>query len=211
MGRWFAGALMVALVVGCTPAGPVTTAPGPQPTTSAPAIPPATTPAESPTPSDTASAPECDFLPRGVDPRACGVPEAAQTPIPASTEFPDLYMLSADDGRIRCDVSFVAEFGACAIRSQLATVVPVEECDAGDWDSNFVYLWKPDGTTWAAGQGSCRSDPLTAEIAEPPALPEGSVLVDGDLAVLATADGIVVWDGVARHGFAIVEDRVLTW
>ena len=211
MGRWLAGALLIVLMSGCVPAGPGTTGTTPPdaPATTTPAAP--TSPAATSTPTQTPAAQECDFLPAGVDPRACGVPTGTAAPIPQSTEFPDLYLFSVDDGRIRCDLNSYAEFGACAVASALTPVVPVEECDAGDWDNNFVYLWKPDGATWAAGQGSCRGDPLTAELGEPPALAEGSLLVDGDLAVLATADGIVVWNGIARHGFAIVADGVLTW
>ncbi len=205
MGRWVAGVLLIGLLAACTPAGAA-------PTASPPGAPPATTAAApSPTPSAEPSTPACDFLPEGVDERACGTPVATAEPIPASGEFPDLYVLTAGDGRIRCDLSGAREYAACAVRAELTPVVPEQDCDAGDWDNNFVYLWKPSDGTYLAGQGSCRSDPLTSEQGEPPILPEGSILVDGDLAALATPDGIVVWSGVAGHGFAVAGDRVQTW
>lgn len=205
MGRWIAGALLIGLLAACTPAGT-------QPTTAAPGTPPASTaPVPGPSPGDEPSAPACDFLPEGVDPRACGIPAATAAPIPASDEFPDLYLLTAGGGRIRCDLSGAREYAACAVSADLTPVVPENDCDAGDWDNNFVYLWKPAAGTYQAGQGSCRSDPLTAEQGEPPVLPEGSILVDGDLAVLATADGILVWSGAAGHGFAVAGDLVQTW
>jgi len=195
---------VLGLLGGCTTAGTGTATPS--------ASTPVTDSATPPTPTATTpSAPGCDFLPAGVDPRACDAPTGSAAPIPESTEFPGLYVLSTDDGRIRCDLNAYGEFAACAVGSDLTPPAPVEECDAGDWDNNFVYLWKTGTGDWDAGQGACRGDPLTSEMAAPPALPEGTVLVDGDLAVLAAPGGIVVWNGTARHGFAVLDNRVVTW
>ncbi|MDQ7993663.1 MAG: hypothetical protein AAGC63_11435 [Propionicimonas sp.] len=204
MGRWIALLLSAGLLGGCAPPGA-----DPLPTTPAPATSAATTtPAAAPaTPTGPAG---CEFLPEGVDPRACDTPVAADPPVPESAEFPGLYVFSADDGRIRCDLNGSAGFVACAVATQLTPTPPGPECDAGDWDPDFVYLWN-DAGVWAAGQGSCRGDPLTSELGEPPVLPEGAVVVDGDLAVLATPDGVVGWNGAERHGLAVLGDRVVTW
>lgn len=217
MGRWIAGALMVlGLLSGCTPAGPPSPTGSPEPTAT-PSTGPTTSASPSsqapatPAPTPATSSPSCDFLPPGVDPRACTVASPAPAPVPESTEFPGLYVLSADGGRIRCDLNGYGEFVACTVASRLTPEPSAEECDAGDWDNDFVYLWRAEEGDWAAGQGACRGDPLTSEMAEPPALPEGSVLTDGDVAVLAVPDGIVVWNGAAQHGLAVLGDRVVTW
>ena len=215
MGRWIAGVLMLVLLSACTPGGTPPPSPTLAPTTTAPTS-ASPTPAGTATPSDeptVTASPACDFLPAGVDPRACQAPPAAAPPIPESAGFPGLFVFSTGDGRVRCDLNGGDEFAfaACAVRAQLSPVVPELECDAGDWDNNFVFLWQPTGEAWEAGQGSCRGDPLTSELSDPPARPQDAVLGAGDLAALATPDGVVVWHANARHGFAVVADQVVTW
>lgn len=188
-----------------TPA-PTTEAPTPTPTTEAP------TPTPTPSPSEPAAPTpdECDFLPAGVDRRACTVPEAGEPPIPRHPEFDYLYILEAP-GPIRCDVVGEEEpWAACAAGFDVTPVVPGEDCEFGEFDPNFVYL-APEMGTWQTGQGGCRGDPLTAEFEEPPTLAVDQILVTGSIAVLASANGVTVWNGEARHGFAILDGQVLTW
>lgn len=179
---------------------------------------PTPTPDETPTPTPTATptptSAECAngaVLPEGVDPRACSLPEVATQPIPEHPEFPGLYILVSPDGTTRCDVSWDSGYAACAVTTELPPGDPAEVCDAGDWDNNFVYLVEGEDGQWAAGQGSCRNDPLMAELGDPPVLPAGAVLTSGELAVLMGDGEITVWHGTAGHGFRIYPDGVQRW
>ncbi|MCW5951075.1 MAG: hypothetical protein KIT69_02290 [Propionibacteriaceae bacterium] len=199
------------MATGCSPGPP----PPPDPSTPAPpTVAPTLTATPTPSPSESAAPDpdECAFLPAGVDRRACTVPEAGEPPIPPDPEFEDLYILEVP-GPIRCDVaSGEYPWAACAAGFDVTPVAAGEDCEFGDFDPNFVYLSAetPD-QTWLASQGACRGDPLTAEFSEPPTLATDRILVSEQLAVLATADGITVWNGEARHGFAILDGQVLTW
>ena len=203
------------LATGCAPSrqAPPATTSAPAPTTAAPTTGAATlTPPPSPSESATPTPDECDFLPAGVDRRACTAPEAGRPPIPPHPAFDDLYILEVA-GPIRCDVGSGDEpWAACAAGFEVTPVVPGEDCEFGDFDPNFVYLSPeiPDGTWWT-GQGACRGDPLTAEFSDPPTLAVDQILVVGQIAVLATANGVTVWNGEARHGFAILDGQVLMW
>lgn len=184
---------------------PPTSSSVPVPTIEVPTLPPPQFPSEVPT------FDECDFLPAGVDRRACTAPEPGKPPIRIDREL-DLYALRVA-GPIRCDVSGEEyPWAGCAAGFDVTPAVPGEDCEFGDFDPNFVYLSAdtPD-QTWRAGQGSCRGDPLISELSKPAKLPVGKILVSGPIAVLASANGITVWNGEARHGFAILDGRVLTW
>lgn len=204
-------ACLAALVVatGCAPSPvPSATPPTTTPTFAAPTPTPSPSPSESVPPSPD----ECDFLPAAVDRRACTAPEAGEPPIPADPEFGDLYALAVS-GPIRCDISGEEyPWAGCAAGFDLTPVVAGEDCEFGDFDPNFVYLSAetPD-QTWQAGQGSCRGDPLISELTDPPTLAVDQILVSGPIAVLASADGVTVWNGAAGHGFAILDGQVLTW
>lgn len=189
-----------------TPSEPAPSPSEPLPSVSMPTLPP-----EFPTAPAEPSPDECSFLPAGVDRRACTAPKATKPPIRMDPEL-DVYALRVA-GPIRCDISSPDyPWAGCAAGFDLTPAVPGQDCEFGDFDPNFVYLSDdtPD-QTWQAGQGTCRGDPLISELSKPAKLPVDRILVSGELAVLATADGITVWNGEARHGFAIVNGQVLTW
>jgi hypothetical protein len=181
------------LSTGCTPVPAPPTVPAPTPATTSPA-----------------SADPCGFLPPEVDRRACA-PVAGDPPIPPAPDSDDLYVLAVD-GPIRCDVmGDVDPWAACAAGFELTPAPPAEQCDAGDWDNNVAVLYVTVDEAWASGQGGCRNDPLISEVSDPPTLPLGDILVVGEIAVLATAQGVTVWNGEARRGFAILDGHVHTW
>ncbi|MEA5117601.1 MAG: hypothetical protein VB036_08280 [Propionicimonas sp.] len=157
---------------------------------------------------DADPADDCELTLIGVDPIACTQPAVTEQPIKPLSTDPGFYVLSAADGRIRCDVDGRRNAAACVTSYDLEPVDP-SECATGSFDQNYVELSQQDGT-WLGGQGGCGGR-LEAESGQPPVLPVDAVLITGELAVFANADGITIWNHGSGSGFMISGERVHSW
>lgn len=120
-----------------------------------------------------------------------------------------MYILSADHGRVLCDVNGYINEVVCHSDRKLPRVKRTEKCTV--WSSDYAYLWQNSRGNWESQQGMCAGDPLQAMTDDPPELPVGTTVTAGDVAVMATDDGVLVWSGVAGHGFQFSGRTVRTW